>query len=166
MDNQQNPNQGNPMPGSASPQLHGFLKQMEDFFNTYLHVKAPFHLPPAAREWIVKYGPWITLVIMILAVPVILAAIGLTAFFSPVYSMYGGYHSLFLVQGLIALAALILEAVALPGLFARKLSAWHLLYYSVLVGAIGQLIGGHIINLILDVDISMYFLFEIKEYYK
>lgn len=164
MDNQQ------PNPSSVNPQgnqtAKGFLQQLEEFFDTYLHKKAPFHLPPAAREWIVKYGPWITLVLMILAIPVVLAALGLTAFFSPVFMMYGGYHLLFLVSGLIALLALILQAMALPGLFARKLSGWHLVYYSVLVSAVGQILGGNIITMIVNVIISMYFLFEIREYYK
>lgn len=61
----------------------GFLSKLEDFFNTYLHKKAPFHLPPAAREWIVKYGPWIVLVLMVLALPVILAAFSLSAVLQP-----------------------------------------------------------------------------------
>jgi hypothetical protein len=151
----------------GTPQTQGFLKQMESFFNTYLHQKAPFHLPPKAKEWIVRFGPWITLIIMILALPAILALIGLTAFFTPAIVVYGaGYHNLFLIEGLIALLALVMQAAALPGLFARKLSAWHLVYYSVLVSAVGQLLGGNIIALIIDVIISMYFLFEIREYYK
>jgi len=162
MENQtQNPN---PAPGQTK-QTAGFLKQMEDFFNTYLHQKAPFHLPPAAKEWIVKFGPWITLILMLLALPVILAAVGLTALFSPVI-IYGGYHYLFFTGGLIALLAFVMQGAALPGLFARKLGGWHLVYYSVLVSAVGQLVSGNIISLIINVVISMYFLFEIREYYK
>lgn len=159
METQQNQNMG-------TPQTHGFLKQMEDFFDTYLHKKAPFHLPPNAKEWIVKFGPWITLVLMLLSLPVILAAVGLATLFSPVAVMYGAYRVTFLLGGIIGLVAFIMEAMALPGLFKRSLKSWHLVYYSVLVGAVGQLLGGHIINLIVSVVISMYFLFEIREYYK
>jgi hypothetical protein len=166
MDNQQ-PNT-NPHPAPAStPQSGNFLKQMEDFFNTYLHKKVPFHLPPNVKEWIVKYSPWITLVVMLLALPVVLAAFSITAFFSPFMAAYGVVnHTWYLVSGLIALVALVMEAAALPGLFGRKLSGWHLVYYSVLVSAIGQIIGGEIISMIINVAISMYFLFEIREYYK
>jgi len=166
MDTQQTPNAG-------TPQAHGFLKQMEDFFDTYLHKKAPFHLPPGFKEWVVKFGPWITLVLMVLTLPLILAALGLTAFFNHTTVVYGGYvyssyvySPMYMLEGLISLAALILEAAALPGLFKRSLKGWHLVYYAVLVGAVGQLVGGNIIGLIINVVVSMYFLFEIKEYYK
>lgn len=164
MDTQQNQNTVNNQPS-------GFLKQMEEFFNTYLHKKAPFHLPPSVKEWIVKFGPWITLVLMVFALPLVLAAVGLTAFFTPFIPfamMYGGtaFFGMYWLFGLIALLGLILQAAALPGLFGRRLAGWRLLYYSVLVGAVGQLLLGHIINLIFNVVISMYLLFEIKEYYK
>ena len=165
MDNQQ-PNMGaNPGPSSA-PQVGGFLKQLENFFNTYLHQKAPFHLPPQSKQWIVNYGPWITLVLMLLALPVILAAFSIATFFSPYVMVYGGYHFFYLIGGLIALLALILQGIALPGLFAKKLSGWQMLYYAALVSAVGQLISGNIIAMIVNVIISMYFLFEIREYYK
>jgi hypothetical protein len=173
MDNpQQNQAPLNPQPvpnksaPGGPPHNGGFLKQLEDFFNTYLHQKAPFHLPKEAKEWIVKFGPWITLVLMIIAVPVILAALGLNAVFGSAIMMYSAYHVSYLISGLIALLALILQGLALPGLFARKLSGWHLVYYSVLISAIGQLFSGQIVTMIVNVIISMYFLFEIKEYYK
>jgi hypothetical protein len=146
----------------------GFLSQLEEFFNTYLHKKAPFHLPPTAREWIVKYGPWITLVLMVLALPVILAILGLGSIFGAglVMTGYGSYHYTYLLSGIFALVSFVMEALALPGLFARSLKGWQMVYYAVLVGAIGQLVGGNIIGMIIDVIISMYFLFEIREYYK
>jgi hypothetical protein len=152
----------------ASPNMghQSFLKQMEEFFNTYLHKKAPFHLPPNVKEWIVKFGPWITLVLMLIALPVILAAVGLSTLFAPVAVMYGAYRVTFLLGGLISLVAFVMEAAALPGLFKRSQKGWRLVYYAVLVSAVGQLVGGQIVSMIVNVIISMYFLFEIKEYYK
>lgn len=150
----------------GTPQTHGFLKQIEEFFNTYLHKKAPFHLPPNVKEWIVKFGPWITLILMLLALPVILAAVGLSTLFAPAAVMYGAYRGTFLLGGLISLVAFVMEAAALPGLFKRSQKGWHLVYYAVLVSAVGQLVGGQIVSMIVNVIISMYFLFEIKEYYK
>jgi hypothetical protein len=167
METPQNQNMG-------TPQAHGFLKQMEDFFDTYLHKKAPFHLPPGFKEWVVKFGPWITLVLMLIALPLILAALGLTAYFNRTTVVYGGYvyssgyaySTTYMLEGILSLAAFVMEAVALPGLFKRSLKGWHLVYYAVLVGAVGQLVGGNIIGLIINVVVSMYFLFEIREYYK
>jgi hypothetical protein len=161
---------------NATPKPAGqnFFKQMENFFDTYLHKKVPFNLPPNVKEWIVKFGPWITLVLMVLAIPAILLALGLTAVVTPyamtygTYGTYGAhyYNPLLTLSGIIALVALIMEAMALPGLFKRSLKGWHLVYYAVLVSAIGQLISGQIVSLIINVVVSMYFLFQIREYYK
>jgi hypothetical protein len=147
---------------------HGFLSKLEDFFNTYLHKKAPFHLPPAAREWIVKYGPWIVLVLMILALPVILAAFSLSAILGPFAAGYAPtrFYTVSIISEIINLLALIIEIIALPGLFKRTLKGWHLLYWAVLVSAVAQLLDGQIFSLIFNVVISMYFLFEVREYYK
>jgi len=152
----------------GTPQIHGFFKQLEDFFDTYLHKKAPFHLPPKAKEWIVKYGPWIVLILIILTVPVILAVFSLSAILVPFAATYAParFSALSLIGGLFSLITLVMEAAALPGLFKRTKKGWHLVYYAVLVGAVGQLLEGNIISLIINVVISMYFLFEKKEYYK
>jgi hypothetical protein len=157
-----NPHQNN------NSQNQAFLKQLEGFFDTYLHKKVPLHLPPAVKEFIVKYGPWIMLVLMILAIPALLAAIGLSAAVAPFAMMYGGYHlgAAFILSALIGLLALIMQAVALPGLFARTLKGWHMLYYATLVHALSQLVVGDVIGLIIGLALSMYVLFQVKELYK
>jgi hypothetical protein len=38
--------------------------------------KAPFQIPQGAREWIVKYGPWITVVLLVLSLPPLLVVPG------------------------------------------------------------------------------------------
>ena len=150
MDTQKQPN-NTPVTPPAGGSHQDFLKQVEDFFRIYLHERAPFHIPVKGKEFIVQYGPWITLILMILAVPVILLALGLTAFLAPAAAIYGGYHfgPLYMLSGLVTLAAFVLEAVALPGLFKRSLKSWQLVYYSVLVSAVGQLLGGQFIGLII-----------------
>lgn len=157
-----------PQTPPQTPSSAGALKDLENFFNTYLHQKAPFHFPPNAKEFIVKVGPWITLVLMLLALPMILLALGLTAVVSPYAMMYGGMHFGvgWVLGGILALATLVMQAMALPGLFKRSIKGWQLMYYAVLVGAVGQLLSLQIVSLIINVVISMYILFEIKDYYK
>lgn len=156
-----------PTPTQQPPaQAHGIMSQLENFFDTYLHKKAPFHIPPAGKEFIVKFGPWITLVLMLLAIPVILAGLGLMAAFSPAIMAYGQYSTQYLLQSVLSLVVLIMEAVALPGLFKRSLSGWKLVYYAALLSAVGQLITFSIVALIVDLVITMYVLFEIRDYYK
>lgn len=168
MDIQPNQTPINPMPGASQPPAQGFLKQMEEFFDTYLHKKAPFHLPPNVKEWIVKYSPWITLVVLVLAIPAVLFALGIFAITAPAMMAYGGYHygPTFMLSGLFGLAVLIMEAVAIPGLMKRSLKSWHIIYYSMLVSAVGQLLGGSVIGMLIGLIIGLYFLFEIREYYK
>ena len=71
-----------------------------------------------------------------------------------------------MLQGLISLLALVLEAVAIPSLMKRSLKGWHLVYYAALVSAVGELLGGQIVSMIISLAISMYFLFQVREYYK
>ena len=123
-----------PIPNQQPPtQTHGFMSQLENFFDTYLHKKAPFHLPPQAKEFIVKYGPWIALVLMLLALPAILAGLGVMAALLPRRSDLWPLPQDFLIQSLLGLVAFIMEAAALPGLFKRSLHGWKLVYYAALV---------------------------------
>jgi hypothetical protein len=155
-----------PPPGAASHQ--DLLKDIENFFDTYLHKKVPFQLPPSVKEFIVQYGPWITLVLMVIALPMIFALIGLQALFTPVAMMYGGYHFGFmaLLSELITVVVFVMEAIALPSLFKRSIKGWQIIYYAALVSAVGQLISFNLVGLVVGLALSMYFLFQIKEYYK
>ena len=65
-----------PATAAAPKDLIGFL----DF---YLVKQAPFQIPDGGREWIVKFGPWITVVLLILTLPILLFALGLGAIFIP-----------------------------------------------------------------------------------
>ena len=56
---------------------------MIGFLDFYLVKKAPFQIPDGGREWIVKFGPWITVVLLILTLPILLFALGLGAIFIP-----------------------------------------------------------------------------------
>src|SRR5688572_3390229 len=71
-------------------------KDLIGFLDFYLVKKAPFQIPDAGRELIVKFGPWITVVLLILLLPVLLFALGLGAFFIPFSGAAGvGYAGSF-----------------------------------------------------------------------
>lgn len=167
--NEQN-NQQAPMP-EAKPAA-STLTGLEGFFDTYLRVKAPFQLPAGAKEFIVKYGPWITLVVIIIAaitiIPLTLLALGITAATLPfaVVAGYGHNTMMGFVQIGFGIATLVLEAIAIPGLLKRKLSAWKLVYYASLLSALGSLLSLSILSLVIGLLVSMYILFQIREYYK
>lgn len=131
----------------------------------YLVEKAPFQLPKDVREWIVKYSPWINIVILVLLSPVILLALGLGAIALP-FSVLGGATA-----GLsIALVALIVQVVlmiaALPGLFARKKAGWNLTLYSVGFSLLHSLLSFNVLGGLISALLGAYVLFQIRSYYK
>lgn len=148
------------------------LQGLEGFFDTYLRIKAPWQLPAGAREWIVKYGPWISLVFLILGalvlIPLLVLALGLTAVTLPFAAAAGGLHtSIFGWIGIIiSLAVLVMQGIAIPGLLKRQLSGWKMLYYAELLSIVGQIINRDFISAIFTIIIGMFILFQIRSYYK
>ena len=145
-------------PGPTAPprDLIGIL----DF---YLVNKAPFQIPHGGREWIVKFGPWITVVLLILTLPILLVALGIGAVFVPFGGI--GYASGF---GLLTIAVIVeigLMIAALPGLFARKMTGWRLLFYSQLVSIVFSLLSGNIVGGLLFGLIALYMLFQVRMLY-
>jgi hypothetical protein len=137
---------------------------MIGFLDYYLVQKAPFQIPDAGREWIVKYGPWIIVVLLVLSLPFLLVALGigtvLMPFAGPVYATGFGYVAI------LAIVDFGLMIAALPGLFARKRSGWNLVFYSRLVSIVMSLLSGAIIGGLVGGVIGLYILFQIRGLYQ
>lgn len=137
------------------------------FMDYYLVEKAPFQLPATIREWIVKYGPWITAVILILLLPVILVILGISAALLPFSGLTGAGVATGL--GLTSIALLIQVALmiaALPGLFRRQKQGWTLLFYAEAFNLLHTLLSGNIINGVVSALIGFYILFQIRGLYR
>lgn len=162
----------NKAPGAKAPEEKTSLAGLEGFFDTYLRIKAPWQLPAGAKEWIVKYGPWISLVLLILGalviIPVLVLALGLTAVSLPFAAATGAMHNTAFgwIQIIISLVVLVMEGIAIPALLKRKLSGWNLIYYAQLLSVVGSLINFNIISALISLVIGMYILFQIRSYYK
>lgn len=141
-----------------------YLKQVESFLEGFF-TKAP-SLPKGLKEFIVKFGPWLMIVGLIFALPAMIAALGLTAFFAPIAYLGKSRMSTFGVDVVISTVALALNAVALPGLFKRAMSGWRLLFYSSLLMAFGNLITFDLSSLVVGSLVGWYILFQVKSYYK
>lgn len=151
---------------NPSTDLKGLMAKVDAFLTEYLTKKAP-SLPENAKEAIVKYSPYIALVFLVLALPALLAILGISAFLSPMAYLGGVGNGLsFSIAGLVLLASLVVEAIAIPGLFSRKKSAWNLMYYSTLVNAVYQLLQFNLGSLIIGTGISLYILFQVRSFYK
>jgi len=143
------------------------MGKLDETLETYLVDKAPYQLPTGVKEAIVKYGPWITLILLILALPAILFAFGLGTILAP-FAFLGGVGAgvNFGVGLVFSAVVLVIEAIAIPGLFKRSASAWRLMYYAALLGGVQNLISFNLGGLIIGTLISLYILFQIKNYYK
>ncbi|NTU96548.1 MAG: hypothetical protein HGA62_01895 [Chlorobiaceae bacterium] len=150
----------------------GVLSQLEALLDEYMVNKAPFSLPKEVKEFIVNVSPYLVIIFAVLALPVIFAALGLTAILSPFAALggYGYYGFSWGIQATIGLAVavitMVLEIIAVPGMFKRTRKAWTLLFYASVISLVGSIISfSGIIGAIIGAIIGWYILFQVKELY-
>jgi hypothetical protein len=130
----------------------------------YLVKKAPA-LPKNVKEMLVKYAPWITILALVVSLQGLLGFLGFGSIFY--YPMFGIRLGLGYTISMVFLAAtVVLRGLSIKGLFARSKSGWNLVFYSVLVSAVYSLLLGDFVGLIVGTLISLYFTFQVREYYK
>jgi len=139
-------------------------KDLIGFLDFYLVKKAPFQIPDAGRELIVKFGPWINLVLLVIFLPALLLVLGLGTALMPFGGV--GYATGFGLAAIFLIIQLGLQLAALPGLFARKLSGWNLIFYGTLISFVYHVLTYSIISGILGVVIGLYVLFQVRSLYK
>jgi hypothetical protein len=152
----------------------GAPKDLIGFLDYYFVRKAPFQIPPAGREWVVRFGPWIVLVLLIVTVPTVLFVLRLGAWSpipiggyrwgNPAYAWPYAYSYWPWMLGLVLEFGL--RAAALPGLFARRMSGWRLAFYAEVVGLAAALLSMAIVSGLLSALIGFYILFQIRSLYK
>ena len=148
---------------------------LEEQLQTYLVDKAPFQLPEGAKEWLVKYSPWIALVIGILLLPAVLAVIGLGSIVGT-YAVASGYNVgiLYWLSMIVLIVQIAILFIAFPQLRARKIGGWKLLYLGVALNLLYDVVSwishplyaGGLISGLIGAIVGLYFLFQIKSKYK
>jgi hypothetical protein len=148
-------------------QNNSSMKTLDTTLEQYLVKQAPFAIPARWQEVLVKLIPWLTLIFFILSLPLILAFFGLSAFLLPA-SFIGGVNAGFgyMLAMIVLAVTLVLEALAIPGLFKNSIAAWRLLMYSTLVNAVYNLITFNLGGLIIGTLLSLYILYQIKHHYR
>lgn len=138
---------------------------LESELAPYFTTKAPFQFPLAFREGFVKYWPFISLVLLLLALPAVLAFVGLgTAFIPFAYVGGAGLGLAYTISMVLTIAQLVLGALALPGLFNRKRAGWVFSYYAELISILVSIFSFSIIGILLGLLFLM-LLFQVREYY-
>lgn len=162
--------------GSGSQQagqkdLKGLIAQLEALLDEYMVKKAPFAIPMGGKEFIANVSPYLIIIAALMALPLIFAAIGLSAFMAP-FAMMGGYgygHGWgfgMIISLIVSIVTIIIEVMAVPGLFKRTKGSWRLVFYATIVSFIGSIISLNIIGAIIGAIIGWYILFQVKELYK
>jgi hypothetical protein len=77
-----------------------------------------------------------------------------------------GYATGFTYLTIVLLVQLGLMVMALPGLFARKMAGWQLLFYAQIASIVFSLLSGSLVGAVVGGVISMYLLFQVRPLYK
>jgi len=124
-------------------------------------------LPANVKEFLVKFGPWISLILGIMILPVILAVFGVGVVLTPVAMMAGArFGAGYMLGVVVAGVQLVLQFVAIPGLMKRQMQGWKLTYYATLMGGVYSLVSFNVIGFVVGMGFGLYVLYQIKSYYK
>jgi hypothetical protein len=146
----------------------GYLGQLETTLDLYFHKKAPA-IPKGGKDFIVMIAPWMVIIGIALSIPALFGIFGLGAMMSA--SQLGAAMGMALGPAYYASLVLlviivVLDIMALPGLFAKTKRGWDLIFYSSLVSLVSSLVTMNIAGFIIGGLISFYLLFQVREYYK
>jgi hypothetical protein len=159
------------MADHKSEDFKSIMGQLENNLDEYLGKKAP-QLPKEWRELLVKVAPYLAIIGVVLGVPGVLALLGLSTFVVPlgtISGMVSGRPFLgfgYLINVIFLGVMIVLEALSISPLFKRSKTGWNYMYYATLIGAIQNLISFNLGGLIIGTLLSLYLLFQVKEYYK
>ena len=146
-------------------QMNASLSKLESTLEEYLVKKAPYQLPADVKEGIVKFGPWIILILTLLSLPLLIGAFALTTLSAP-FMMMAGQSTYGIIPALVLGVSVVFNFIALPGLFNRTKQGWKYAYYSELLSILSSILYGNIFSAILGIIIGLYILFQVKPLYK
>lgn len=148
--------------------MKSIIDQLESILDEYMVTKAPFALPSGFKGFLVAINPYIIILVAIFALPAILLAFGFASIMAP-FGMMGGYGYAWGFSGMVTFAvtvvSLVLELMAVPGLFKRTKASWRLLFYVSIIQIFSNVLSFHIVSAFIGTIISWYILFQLKERY-
>lgn len=133
---------------------------IDKMLRMFLYDKMP-HLPQKWKEFLVAYIPILTLVSLFFRIPSILALFGASWYLS----YFSRFSYAMMIDSLFMLGNTVVTLIALPGLFGRKKSAWRLLLVVIALNALADLFTFNIIRLLIGAAVSLYFYYQLEEYY-
>lgn len=149
--------------------MNNILKQLEDTLELYFVKKAPA-LPTNIKDLLVKIAPYLVIISLIMTIPAILLLLGLGSF-ATMIAPAGGADTVATLPNMwigivLLIPVVILDAMAVPGLFARKAVGWKYIFWAQLIALVSSIIQFNIVGGIIGAIIGFYILFQIKSHYK
>jgi hypothetical protein len=148
--------------------LKNILVQLEEKL-VEVSKKLP-QLPDSIGEFLVKYGPYLMIIALVMGAIGLLTTFGIVASVNPLIKAGYGYGyrygSHFSIYGIVQLISMVLMAIAIPGLLKRTKSAWNLMFYASLITLVSYLLTMNLGSLVIGMAINWYFLFQIRKFYK
>lgn len=143
------------------------LTQLEDTLDEYFGKKAPA-LPQNIKEIFVKIAPYLVIIGLIFTIPAILTLFGLGSLVT--FGLPGGARSTWgptmWMEIFLLVPVVVLEAMAVPGLFSKKIGAWRYVFWAQLITIVSNLVRFDIVGGIIGAIIGFYILFQVKSLYK
>jgi len=141
------------------------FKSIESQIETIVTKKLP-PLPQNIIDILVTITPWLAVIGTVMGIPAILALFRMNQF-AAYYNVPGmGFGWGYQISNLLLIVQMVLMGLSIQGLFARKISAWRLMYYAAWVSMLSSLISGGILSLLISGALSFYILFQVKKAYK
>lgn len=153
-------------------QTKTLVRPLEDAY-----AKLPM-LPVGVKEFIVKIAPWLSLILGVLAVLGFafgLLGVGLLAAVAPL-GVAGrvSLSGLLIIPTVLGLVAGVMYLLAFQPLKVRKLRGWNLMFWITVLGLVSSLVSSSLVYFsafsivwaVLWWLVGLYFLFQVKSYYK
>ena len=142
------------------------MEQLDKTLQTYFLDKAP-KLPADIQKLIVQYGPFLVLIGVVFSVVGIVASFGFMSIGNPMRMFAGAYVGfMYQVYLLFSIVAAVLSALALPGLFNKRVMGWKYMWYNTILGVVANAITLNLAGLIIGGGLGFYILYQIKNHYK
>ena len=137
------------------------MDKINIFLEDLLIKKAPV-LPKNIKDFLVKYAYIFNLIGIFVSIPAILTLFGINS----IIHVYGIYTTNSIISIIFLTLGILLRIKALKGLKEQKIDGWNMIYYATIVQAVYSLISYNLFEFIVGTLISLYFIFQVKSYYK
>lgn len=117
-------------------------------------------LPANAKEFFIKFMPIFVIISLVFGGLALIGLLGLGVFV--IFSLSLGIT--ILLSLLLTIAQVVIMALALPGIFARRRDGWVWLYYAELLSIVVSIISISILGALISL-LWLYVLFQVREMY-